>query len=357
MSYEPLQCQTCKKVCVFKQIAAFAGGESEGTFAVAWECPTCKGAALDVCPVGPVIPTPTCCLNCGNEPEEKSETCAACGILKLPLPEPEKDVVAAAREWMGQGLFRKALLALNRELRHNGDNRAAWEEKFWIFNGLGFPRAKIAVLDKAMALAGAAPTLQVNFGVALAEAGRHPEAIAAYQKYLDQNPTDPERGAVICNQANSYAALKQAGKANVLYQQAISIEPTRSTNYWNYVRFLREQGRMDDALEWASRGTKRAKRDEYVGQLYEDKAFLYAEANEGEGALDAAEAAVAIGPQRLRAIYLHGRALAMVGRLKEARERIQQVLMMDPQNEDGNRAMRLLDQAMGGPKKWWQFWR
>src|SRR5205823_2725109 len=80
--------------------------------------------------------------------------------------------------------------------------------------------------------------------------------------------------------------------------------------------------------------------------LLEEQSFLWAECERGEDALWSADAAAALGSNSVRTHYLLGRALALLGRLEEAREKMQHVLALDPQNADAQRALTLIDDAL-----------
>jgi Flp pilus assembly protein TadD len=57
--------------------------------------------------------------------------------------------------------------------------------------------------------------------------------------------------------------------------------------------------------------------------------------------------------------YLRGRALGLLGRLEDARHEMNQVLTLDPNNADAQRALNMID-AGDRPKeskRWWQFWK
>jgi hypothetical protein len=56
--------------------------------------------------------------------------------------------------------------------------------------------------------------------------------------------------------------------------------------------------------------------------------------------------------------YLRGRALALLGRLVEARNGMAHVLALDPNNADALRALEMIDTALRPKqgKRWWQFW-
>src|SRR5262249_31424685 len=92
-------------------------------------------------------------------------------------------------------------------------------------------------------------------------------------------------------------------------------------------------------------------------QLLEEQSFLWAECERGEEALSSADAAAALGSNSVRTHYLRGRALALLGRLEEAREEMNQVLTLDPNNADAQRALKMIGEASRPQKgkRWWQF--
>jgi tetratricopeptide (TPR) repeat protein len=93
--------------------------------------------------------------------------------------------------------------------------------------------------------------------------------------------------------------------------------------------------------------------------LLEEQSFVWAECERGDEALRSAEAALALGSNSVRTQYLRGRALALLGRLEEARNEMNQVLALDPNNADAQRALNMIDAAYRpkGSKRWWQFWK
>src|SRR5690349_10852221 len=78
MSASAPACKKCTSERQFDRIAPFPPGQ-ESTYGVSWFCAACNDRILDVCPVGPLIPTPRACLNCGCE-REVSSTCSECGM-------------------------------------------------------------------------------------------------------------------------------------------------------------------------------------------------------------------------------------------------------------------------------------
>jgi tetratricopeptide (TPR) repeat protein len=111
-------------------------------------------------------------------------------------------------------------------------------------------------------------------------------------------------------------------------------------------------GMLDGAL---ARHTSAADR---IG-LLEEQSFLWAEAGSGEEAFASADAAATLGSNSVRTQYLRGRALALLGRLEEAREKMNDVLALDPLNADAQRGLNMINSALqpSAGKRWWQFWK
>jgi len=93
--------------------------------------------------------------------------------------------------------------------------------------------------------------------------------------------------------------------------------------------------------------------------LLEEQSFLWAEAQRGEEALRSADGAVDLGSDSVRTRYLRGRALALLGRLDEARNEMNHVLALDANNVDAQRALKMIDAASPPEpsKRWWEFWK
>ncbi|MBV9122905.1 MAG: tetratricopeptide repeat protein [Planctomycetes bacterium] len=81
-------------------------------------------------------------------------------------------------------------------------------------------------------------------------------------------------------------------------------------------------------------------------RLLEEQSFLWAECEHGEEAFQNADAALALGSNSVRTHYLRGRALALLGRLEEARNEMDQVLTLDPTNAEAQRGRNMIDAAL-----------
>jgi tetratricopeptide (TPR) repeat protein len=202
------------------------------------------------------------CLNCGHAyaARTQEEACSACGLPRhacpaaLGFPDPPSDPIAAAREFMKGGLFRRAIGILNHALQDRPELLEAWFLKSRFLNSIGFNRAAAEMLEGALA------------------------------------------------------------KTSTVADQI-----------------------------W----------------LLEEQSFVWAEAENGEAALRSAEAASSPGSSSIRTHYLRGRALALLGRLEEARDEMKKVLSLDPVNADAQRALAMIEPALtpNSSKRWWQFWR
>src|SRR4051812_16770982 len=86
MSFRPLRCSRCQDPCVFERLGLLPDQTEETYYGVLWRCPKCTNTALDVCPVGPLVPRRGTCLNCGGTPDpEGGQPCPACGLSEAEM--------------------------------------------------------------------------------------------------------------------------------------------------------------------------------------------------------------------------------------------------------------------------------
>ncbi len=123
---------------------------------------------------------------------------------------------------------------------------------------------------------------------------------------------------------------------------------------------LRRQGREEEALAVINRALEQPGQDRFTARLYEERGYLFAEQQHGEESLRDADQALALGGDAPSVRYLRGRALALVGRLAEAREELQRVLRDDPNNADARQGLRMIAEALPRPSLlrrllgWWK---
>jgi tetratricopeptide (TPR) repeat protein len=345
MSVAPLRCEACKVECTFDCAGPFPPGQ-ESSYGVAWVCPGCKKRSLDVCGIGPLIPTAASCLNCGNERDDGA--CMGCG-----LPESETfsflgldgDVtIEAAIADARKGLIRRALARCNLVLVGHPATALAWRLKGEVLQQLGFHAATARVLLHAANVA-SAPALLFAAAYSLQELERHAEAVVAYRELLEKAPDAPNAPLAWSNLGNSLPALGRRDEADRAHAQALALEPARSTLAFNFVHHLHQSARwlesipiLQDALAIATDPTARV-------TLLFCLARAHAELEDGNGALAAADAAVAIDERSIGARYLRGRALCLLGRLHDGMVEMQHVLALDPGNADATNAVRILQNA------------
>src|SRR5689334_16982924 len=152
MSIAPLgPCQNCKSALVVEFIARMSASD-ESNYGVSWICPTCKSRALDVCPVGPVIPTANGCLNCGS-PLDVHARCSGCGMRDATMLAwfgiGDGAPLDAANRDLSRGLIRRALGRINHLLRDDASAVDAWRFKARAYDQLGFHATAARMLRHA----------------------------------------------------------------------------------------------------------------------------------------------------------------------------------------------------------------
>lgn len=357
----------CGKCGLDRRVEGVSGGVdgNESTYTVVWRCPKCLEATADICPIGPLIPEESSCLNCGHGYEQQNGNlvCAACGLPKSESTsflgiDPNTDPMGRAKALLQRGNIRSGIGHLNYKLLKDPRHEEAWVQKCSVLGDLKFFSSILQALKSAFPQ-GVTGELLFSQAFALQGTSKHQEAIAVYEQYITFNKAPDCHAIALGNLANSKKALGDFGGAEDVYKQALKSEAAVSAVYCNYSRLLIDQGRWNEALNVTAEGLRRHPKDPLAAQLHADQAYIHAEQNRGEESIVAARAAMALDGQSLRNNYLFGRALALVGRLQDAREQILKVLAMDPNNQDGQRALAMLDQAIGkrNTKRWWEFWK
>jgi tetratricopeptide (TPR) repeat protein len=101
---------------------------------------------------------------------------------------------------------------------------------------------------KAEKQAKASGEVKVAFeaGIALAQQGKHDEAVEQYKKALEK---DPEQPYVLANMADSLAKLSKNDEALAAYQKAISLKPDDAAMYTNMGVLLGKMGKLTESQE------------------------------------------------------------------------------------------------------------
>ncbi|WP_435263556.1 tetratricopeptide repeat protein [Tenacibaculum sp. nBUS_03] len=90
-------------------------------------------------------------------------------------------------------------------------------------------------------------TLTKNIALILKEQGKTDEAIAALSEARKQNPKDLN---LLLNEADMYVQLKKMDKFGELMTEAVALDPTNPTLYYNLGVVNFNQGRTDDAKKY-----------------------------------------------------------------------------------------------------------
>jgi tetratricopeptide (TPR) repeat protein len=353
MSMRPWTCDRCQVACNYLGLQPVASQETGAVYGVGWGCSACHYEALDVCPLGPLVPGDKVCLSCGAaHPRAGADAaCPGCGLTRaaalafLRLDGVPPDPGAVARELFGRGLFRRGLAVLNWALARDPAQETPWLLKGNFLEGLGLQAHLLKMLEGALA-AGGSPALLINYGSALHRAGRHEESIAASRRYLEAAPDGPWVGAAYSNLGMALRALGQDDRAEELYREAIRVDPEPVLHYRNLAQLLVDQRRWAGALGALEAGLERATAPEDKVRLLEGLAFVCAEEERAGQALEYVERAVALGANGGRTHYLRGRALALLGRLDEARGEVARVLELEPEHAEAKQALALIEQAL-----------
>lgn len=350
MSAVTPRCDRCDLDRVFARVAPLA---NQATYGVDWRCPGCDSHILELCPLGPLVPTDQTCLNCAAAIDggDNHARCPDCGMTRgqtaefFGLDSPPADPIETAGKLFDQGLVRRAVATLNFALWLDPSLEAAWQTKYAFLSGLGFTEAACTVIEAAIDHV-VNPDLLISYAHILQTLDRHAEAVEVYREYLVTAPDGEYAGVALCNMADCTHALKDSVSAEVLYRRAIEKEPGRATHYSHYARMLLAEKRFDAALALIEQALPLATEPAVAVRLLEDQALAYVEQRRGLASLKSADTAIERGASGVRAYYLRGRALAMLGRLTEARECIGRVLQLDPKNADALRARKMLDKAL-----------
>lgn len=356
MSFNPLVCEDCNTECVFEQIGLFPSEENISTFGVSWKCPKCSKLSLDMCVFGPNVPQKNACSNC-LEPYQDN-TCQGCGLTKTEEDEffnaysSKDEAVKDLYNLFNKGLARRAILIANRILSEDISSEEAWKFKATALNFLKLNEQRVNLLKDALA-AGAPKNLLISYGRALHELNRPKEAIEAYDKYLSLQDAK-KKAVVLAHKANALIDLESYNEAENFFLAAIEADPKRVESYNDYINLLEDLENWEKSLEMIDKLLKLSLTDKQINSLLEEKSYIYAEKEEGEEALRFAETVLEKDQKSVRAHYLRGRALALLGKLEESKDVMKVVLELHPNHEDAVNAIGMIDEALAKtrPKNW-----
>ena len=125
------------------------------------------------------------------------------------------------------------------------------------------------------------------------------------------------------------------------------------------VESLIENRCFDDAQACITVGLELVKDEKHLQDLLEQRSWIYAETGNGESALKSATQATKQYPDSTRAHYLRGRALALLGRMDEARTAMELVISMPDTtfDSDAEKGLKMINEFKSANEKpWWRFW-
>ena len=192
MSAHIPHCDRCDQDRHFVRIAAIANQESYG---VEWRCIKCDEHVLDLCPVGPLVPTALTCLNCGTSFPDCGDfaVCPNCGLTRLGvrdifgLDSAPADPMLLVGKFFDLGLIRRAIATLNHAIVLNPAYEPAWKTKYAFLSGLHYANAALTVIEAATEFV-INPDLLISYAHTLAQLGRAKEAREVYHEYLISAP-------------------------------------------------------------------------------------------------------------------------------------------------------------------------
>jgi tetratricopeptide (TPR) repeat protein len=267
----------------------------------------------------------------------------------LDLPETVgPDAARLAQEAFRRGLFRHGLALLNRRLQDDFSDTAAWDLKYRVWQSLGYRETNRLMLEEALSR-GAPPILLVRYGSLLSERGEYAGAAEAFRQCLERCPDDPETVAVVNSSlGQALTALGDFKGAEEAHRKAVGANPDYAPLYLNFSDTLMKQRRWDEAVRTLDVGLGRARDVGERIELLEAKGHALAGWLKGEEALACVDEAVALGSNSVKTHYIRGRALAMIGRLEEARAAMEQVLRLDPNMAHARQAIQQINAALEG---------
>lgn len=348
MSFNPLVCEDCNIECVFEQIGLLPSEAAFSNIGVNWKCPNCNKRSLDMCFLGLNVPKKDSCLNCGEAFQDN--ICQGCGETKTEEDEifnaysSKEEAIKDLYNIFNKGLIRRAFLIANYILREDLTITAAWNFKFSALSFLKLKEQALVLLKDALRV-GAPEVLFLSCGNVLEELGRYQEAIEYYDKYLSLSHAKKKAVALSCK-ANCHIALENYGEAEKLFLASIEEDPSQLNSYTDYINLLQDLEKWEKSLDTIDRVLKLSLTTEQINLLLEEKSYVYAELEDGEKSLNIAETVLNNNPKSIRAHYLRGRALALLGRLEEAQGEMKIVLELEPNHEDAINAIKMIEEVL-----------
>lgn len=174
---------------------------------------------------------------------------------------------------------------------------------------------------------------------------RYSDALKAFRKAADLDPTDPRPQH---GMAKVYQSMQFVDRAEESLRRAIAIDPGFAESYRDLVKLLHDRGEYPEAIELLEKLRALAPEDSFVTAELAINALALGRSDEAVSLLEKYNAAV--GPQAWGYTQL-GRAREAAGRSDEAAEAYRRALAIDPRFTLAYHRLGLLLAARGEEKE------
>jgi tetratricopeptide (TPR) repeat protein len=264
-----------------------------------------------------------------------------------------------AEKCFDEGLYRRGFAIQDMLLKADPASVKVWESRGTHYQILRLNRAAAKCYERALALA-PNPLLDVALACARADLGDAEGALAIYDGLVARADADEVRAIAHANRGNLHEAADRVDEAIADYEAALREEPSRDTHYRNYSRLFTKRKRWEEALAVTTRGLAVVEGEARVPLLVE-KARAQNELERAEDASATADELLELSPEHPRGLYHRAWAFGLLGRLDEAKETLLAMLDVDPDSQDGKKALAKIEAALEkakAPEKkpWWKIW-
>jgi len=190
-------------------------------------------------------------------------------------------------------------------------------------------RSELAIWSDTVARRPNNVRAQANLGLALANAGRLPEAVARYEQVLQWAP---DYADVHLNLGNALFDLGKAPDAMRHYEEAIRLNPDDPVSYYDLGNALSKLGQVKEAIDRYNQALDL--RPDYA-DAHNNLGLLLAAANEMPEAIEHYKLALRFKPEYPDAHYNLGTALLQAGSVPEALVQLQQAVRLNPDDPNG----------------------
>jgi tetratricopeptide (TPR) repeat protein len=196
------------------------------------------------------------------------------------------------------------------------------------YEALGRTEDALAAYEKAVELQPSDPNVHHRYGVAAGKSGNYEAALAAFTKAVE---LDPDDAAYQVNRGIALRRLDRGDAAVAVHQEAVRLAPNSAYAYDRLGTALAYAGRAEEAL---AAYTKAVEIGENDAELISNRAIALSNMGKSEAALAGFEKAVSLSPEDPILRRNLGAALYRLGRANEALAVFRQGTELDPANAE-----------------------